>query len=73
MREPERRDIMEISAGREACEAQQRLRIRRLGVRVPPSAPPKRLVVALPGRGRAADARRHPYKNPYSYRDASQL
>jgi hypothetical protein len=24
MREPERRDIIEISAGREACEAQQR-------------------------------------------------
>jgi hypothetical protein len=24
MREPERRDIVEISAGREACEAEQR-------------------------------------------------
>jgi hypothetical protein len=31
------------------------------------------LIAVLSGRGRVADAQRHPYNNPYSYRDASQL
>ena len=49
------------------------LRIRRLGVRVPPSAPPKPHAEALPGRRHAAGIWRYPYNHPYSYRDASQL
>ncbi len=49
------------------------LRIRRLGVRVPPSAHADSLVAALPRRRYAAGVQRRPCNCPYSYRDASQL
>ena len=54
-----------ISAGREA------LRTRRLGVRVPPSAPTEPQVAALPGRHHGTEVLCHPYSSGMraSYRD----
>jgi hypothetical protein len=58
---------------RGVTDGQQRLRIRRLGVRIPPSALRKFLVVGLPGARVGARGGRHPYKNPYSCRDDHHL